>query len=303
MIPPRNPKRKPNPDTMHTSQIHSFSNGMKARLGRLLICATLVMGALQMTAPMLCAQTSESAAAPSAAPKPPATLWREIVHGGWVMIPIGVCSVALIWLTVDSWMRCSRKRLAPDAHVAGARDLFRLGDYVGAYQFCKNNPSPFCDVSRISLSFVGDGQQATEDAMSSELHRASSQIQTRINYLSVLGVCTPMIGLVGTVTGMIKAFKVLGSDGIGDPSKLSAAIGEVLVATAAGLFIAIPAFFFFYMLRNRLLSTMHYLTDAVVSLFRKMPYEHLKDCHVGEEEFFAAIPNWVGEEVAPAPAA
>lgn len=285
---------------MHTSHLHSFSTGMKARLGRLLICGALVMGALQMTAPMLCAQTSESEAPKAIVKK--TSLWEEIKHGGWVMIPIGVCSVALIWLTVDCWMRCSQKRLAPDAHVAGARDLFRLGDYVGAYQFCKNNPSPFCDVSRVSLSFVGDGQQATEEAMASELHRASSQIQTRINYLSVLGVCTPMIGLVGTVTGMIKAFKVLGSDGIGNPSLLSAAIGEVLVATAAGLFIAIPAFFFFYMLRNRLLSTMHYLTDATVSLFRKMPYEHLKDCHVGEEEFFAAVPNWVGEEVAPAAA-
>lgn len=298
-----NQKRKPNIDTMHTSNTHSISNGMKARLGRFLVCATLVMGALQMTAPLLIAQEVESSGATSAAPKKSATLWDEIKHGGWVMVPIGICSVALIWLTVDCWMRSSVKGLAPAAHVAGARDLFRLGDYVGAYQFCKNNPSPFSDVSRVSLSFVGDGQQATEEAMSGELHRASAQIQTRINYLSVLGVCTPMIGLVGTVVGMIKAFKVLGSSGIGDPSQLSAAIGEVLVATAAGLFIAIPAFFFFYMLRNRLQSSMHHLTDAVVSLFRKMPYEHLKDCHVGEEEFFAAVPNWVGAEEAAQPVA
>ena len=183
--------------------------------------------------------------------------------------------------------------------MAGARDLFRLGDYVGAYQFCKNNPSPFCDVSRVALSFLGDGQKATEEAMAGELQRVSSQIQTRINYLSVIGVCTPMIGLVGTVLGMIKAFRTLGTEGIGDPSKLSKAIGEVLVATASGLFIAIPAFFFFYLLRNKLLGSMHYLQDVVVSLFRKMPYEHLKDCHVGEEEFFAATPNWVGEEGAP----
>ena len=255
------------------------------------------MGGLQLMSPMLRAQTPENPEAPKARIEQ-SSMWEEIKKGGWVMIPIGICSVALIWLTVDCWMRCSKQRLAPDAHVAGARDLFRLGDYVGAYQFCKNNPSPFSDVSRVALSFLGDGQQATEEAMAGELQRVSSQIQTRINYLSVIGVCTPMIGLVGTVTGMIKAFKTLGADGIGDPSKLSAAIGEVLVATASGLFIAIPAFFFFYMLRNRLLGSMHHIQDAVVSLFRKMPYEHLKDCHVGEEEFFAATPNWVGEEAA-----
>ena len=60
-----------------------------------------------------------------------------------------------------------------------------------------------------------------------------------------------MIGLLGTVTGMIKAFATLGASGIGDPSGLSAAIGEVLVATASGLVIAIPAFGAFYFLRNR----------------------------------------------------
>jgi biopolymer transport protein ExbB len=267
---------------------------MKSRLARLVVCTMLLLGALQFTAPVLNAQEP----APAKVEPRTETFWDEIVKGGWVMIPIGICSVAMIWLIVDCFMRTSAKRLAPEPHVAGTRDLFRMGDYVGAYQFCKNNPSPFSDVTRISLSFIGDGQQATEDAMAGELHRVSSVIQTRINYLSVLGVCTPMIGLVGTVTGMIKAFKTLGSDGIGDPSKLSAAIGEVLVATASGLFIAIPAFFFFYLLRNKLQGSMHKLQDAVVSLFRKMPYEHLKDCHVGEEEFFAATPNWVGAEEA-----
>ena len=87
--------------------------------------------------------------------------------------------------------------------------------------------------------------------MMGELAKENSHLQTYISYLSVIGVCTPMIGLLGTVTGMIKAFAKLGSSGIGDPSGLSAAIGEVLVATASGLVIAIPAFGAFYFLRNR----------------------------------------------------
>ena len=109
-----------------------------------------------------------------------------------------------------------------------------------------------------------------------------------------------MIGLTGTVTGMMSAFDTLGTSGVGDPSKLSAAIGEVLIATASGLFIAVPAFMFFYFLRNRLQGSMHKLQEVITSLFRKMPYSHLKDAHVGEEEFFAAVPNWVagGGEVA-----
>jgi biopolymer transport protein ExbB len=92
---------------------------------------------------------------------------------------------------------------------------------------------------------------------------------------------------------MIKAFAKLGSSGIGDPSGLSAAIGEVLVATASGLIIAIPAFGAFYFLRNRAAAAIHHVQDVVNSLFRKMPYEALAGVHIGDEELYAAIPNWL----------
>ena len=284
---------------MHMIRSINRSSGLTQTLGRWLLCATLMAGGLQLVRPAL----AEEAPAAGDAPKRiviEESMFDEIKKGGWVMIPIGLCSTALIWLLVDLWMRTAAKKLAPESHVAGTKDLFRMGDYVGAYQHCKNNPSPFSDTVRVGLSFLGDGQSATEEALISELAKVNSQIQTRINYLSVIGVTTPMIGLVGTVTGMIKAFKTLGADGIGDPSKLAAAIGEVLVATASGLFIAIPAFMFFYFMRNKLQGSMHHLQEVVTGLFRKMPYEHLKDCHVGEEEFFAATPNWVGEEQAAA---
>jgi biopolymer transport protein ExbB len=228
----------------------------------------------------------------------------RFIEGGWVMYPITACSIALVWLTVDLWMRTGVKRLAPAAQVAQVQDLFRAGDYVGAYQFCKSSPSAFGNITRVALSFLGDGHEATEAALFTELNKANSAIQTRINYLSVIGVCTPMIGLTGTVTGMMRAFSTLKTSGAGDPAKLSGAIGEVLIATASGLFIAVPAFMFFYFLRNRLQVGMTDLQEIVMSLFRKMPYQHLKDAHVGEEEFYAAIPNWVaGEVVQAAPVA
>ncbi len=118
-------------------------------------------------------------------------------------------------------------------------------------------------------------------------------MNTYISYLSVIGVCTPMIGLLGTVTGMIKAFATLGQSGIGDPSSLSSAIGEVLVATASGLFIAIPAFGAYYYLRNRAAAAVHHIQDVLNQLFRKMPYEQLAGVHIGDEELYANTPNWL----------
>ena len=128
-------------------------------------------------------------------------------------------------------------------------------------------------------------------------------MQYMISYLSVIGVCTPMIGLLGTVFGMKHAFRTLKVSGVGDPSKLSGAISEVLICTALGLLIAIPAFFSFYWLRNRAAKVVHNIQETVNTLFRKFPYEHMAGAHIGDEELFAAVPNWVQQPGGDYPAA
>ncbi len=225
------------------------------------------------------------------------TLWEQIKEGGWVMVPLALCSVATLYLIGDGVMRTGRKRSAPPEYEEAVKSLFRQGDYVGAYNYCKEHPSPLTNVLRVGISMLGEGKQIAEESMMSELAKENSSMQTYISYLSVMGVCTPMIGLVGTVTGMIKAFATLGAAGIGDPSGLSAAIGEVLVATASGLIVAIPAFGAFYFLRNRAAAAVNHIHDVINGLFRKMPYENLAGVHIGDEELYAAIPNWVAHPV------
>nr|MBA2436373.1 MotA/TolQ/ExbB proton channel family protein [Chthoniobacterales bacterium] len=189
------------------------------------------------------------------------TLWEQIKEGGWVMFPIAICSIATLYLIGDGVIRTSRKKTAPPEQEDALKTLFRQGDYVGAHNYCKTNPSPLTNVLRTGISLLGEGKEVAEDGMIGALSKENSQMQTYISYLSVIGVTTPMIGLLGTVTGMIKAFAKLGSSGIGDPSGLSAAIGEVLVATASGLVIAIPAFGAFYFLRNRATDALHHIQD------------------------------------------
>lgn len=226
------------------------------------------------------------------------TLWQQIREGGWVMFPIAICSIATLYLIGDGILRTSREKAVPSEQEEALKTLFRQGDYVAAFDYCKINPSPLTNVLRAGISLLGEGKQVADEGMLSALAKENSHMQTHISYLSVIGVCTPMIGLLGTVTGMIKAFAKLGSSGIGDPSGLSAAIGEVLVATASGLIIAIPAFGAFYFLRNRATASLHHIQDIVNRLFRKMPYETLAGVHLGDDELFAAIPNWVASEAA-----
>jgi len=246
--------------------------------------------ALHAQTPPPAAPAADAAAAPAVHKK---TLWEMIMEGGWVMIPIAAASIFTVYLIGDGVIRTSRNRTIPPDQEAALKDLFRQGDYVGAYNYCKANPSPLSNVVRVGVSLLGDGKAIAEEGMFAELGKENSKIQTWISYLSVIGVCAPMIGLLGTVTGMIKAFATLGSSGIGDPSSLAAAIGEVLVATASGLIIAIPAFGAFYYLRNRAAGALHDIQDIVASLFRKMPYEAFAGAHIGDEELYAADPNWL----------
>jgi len=222
------------------------------------------------------------------------TLLSTYHEGGWVMHLLLICSIAMVWLIIDIWLRTNRPKMTPPEDVTNAQELFRAGDYVGAYQAMKASFSPFAEVMRAGLGSVGYGKDATEEAIYSTVEKVNSTLQTRINYLSVIGVCAPMIGLLGTVGGMKGAFGSLGTAGLsGGVGELAAHIGEVLVATATGLLVAIPAFMAFYFLRNKLQGAVHQLQETSEHLFRNAPYDYLKDADVGQEETYAALPNWV----------
>lgn len=247
---------------------------------------------------LLCLGTASLSAAEPA--KSPAkahnkTLMETLVEGGWVMVPIALMSILTVYLSADGFRMTAISKTSPKDLEDGVKNLFQQGDYVGAYAFCRDNKSPLTNVLRVGISLLGDGKTMAEEGMLAEMQKENSQMSTQINYLSVIGVVTPMIGLLGTVTGMIKAFSTLGTSGIGDPSSLSGAIGEVLVATASGLVIAIPAFGMFYFLRSRATSSIHHIQDIVHHLFRKMPYEALAGVHISGEEIYAAMPNWLTE--------
>ena len=111
--------------------------------------------------------------------------------------------------------------------------------------------------------------------------REANDLKTNTTYFSVIGVVSPMIGLTGTVWGMIGAFKTLGQNGITDPSALAGKIGEVLIATMSGLVVAVPAFVFFYILRARAQSAILHAESQVYRLLDDIPYDQLSGCASG----------------------
>ncbi len=224
------------------------------------------------------------------------TKWERLRLGGWALIPIGLCSVAVIYLIRGGILGTSRTRIAPTGHEQTVKALFRQGDYVSAYAYCRENSSPLSNVLGAGISSLGDGKQVTEEAVTDALATENMQTRTCINHLLMIAICTPAIGLLGTITGLIQIALRLPASAVGDHPGLTADIGKTLIATASGLVIAILALVAFYLLRNRAAASVLRIRDVVKSVFRRMPYEALAGVRLGDEELYAAPKELVQSE-------
>jgi len=204
------------------------------------------------------------------------------------------CSLLVVWLVIDLYQKSGSRRLLPPADVGRMRQCFAQGDYQAALDHCAASRGVFCEAVGAALRHCGAGMGPTEDAVAGALAGGNNRFQTKISYLSVIGVIAPMVGLAGTVLGMIDAFALMGQAGAADPSRLSGAIGHVLHATAGGLIVAIPAFVFYYLLRSRVAHGFHAVGTCVAELFRHFPYEDCRGRAFKGAEPCAARPVWVG---------
>lgn len=214
------------------------------------------------------------------------TLWETIIEGGPLLILIWVAilatSVIMVTLIIQNIMTLKAAKLAPPPLVQSLQQTIASGNYQEAWETCRQNNNYVANVLQAGLSRIGRGKEAVEDAVAEHGLREATLMRTRNSYLSVIGVVAPMIGLLGTVIGMIGAFAVLGASGIKNPQALAARIGEVLIATASGLFIAIPAFIAYYIFRNMSQKCIVVADDTVNNLIIDIPYEELAGVQIGE---------------------
>jgi biopolymer transport protein ExbB len=265
------------------------------------LLAVILLAACSFSNSLL-AQTDAGApaAAPAAAPAPasggaapappgtpgdtgsaPATGTKETTALQFLIL-LGIASVCVVWFTFEGFMLLRPRKLAPPALIARLREALTAGNYQEAWNICKSNKCFLSAVLGAGLERVGRNKDAVEFAIEETAVRESTALKTNTTYLSVIGVVSPMIGLTGTVYGMIKAFHTLGENGISNPSQLAANIGEVLVATMSGLVVAIPAFVFFYVLRARAQGAILYAESQVYGLLDNIPYDQLSGVRIGE---------------------
>jgi len=186
------------------------------------------------------------------------TLKNLILQGGWAMIPLGICSLAVITLFVYNGIQLIRSKFAPLDVQAAVMEQMQACRVRSAIEISATSPTFLGRMLAHSLPKVDAtdpdtlGRDHVEDAMAEFTTKESRGYMTWIGYFSILAQVSPMIGLLGTVSGMIKAFAKLQQEGGANPESLAGNISEALVTTATGLIVAIPALFGYFFFKNKL---------------------------------------------------
>ena len=190
----------------------------------------------------------------------------------WFLMALSIVSIGLIG---NIAMSNQRKAIVPAGIVDEARRLLASGDYRGALEATGRDPSDFSRILHAALSEASHGFAAVLQSLEKTADELATIRLRRIEYLNVLGQVSPMIGLFGTVYGMILAFQaIVGAGGNADPVLLAGGIGTALTTTFWGLVVAIPALSGYGIIRNKIdeLSAEASLTaEELLKQFRPKP--------------------------------
>ncbi len=210
------------------------------------------------TAAALCgALTASAQEIPEAAARTETNFLEIVSAGGVMMFPLALISVIGVVLILLYLVTIRRNAVVSDRFMNNAEAMIRRRDYLGLVAFCHRQNESMARVTQKTLDFFTKYPSASfgevREIAEAEGSRQAGLLSSRITYLADIGSIAPMVGLLGTVLGMIKSFlQISGGDVQGvRQMELAEGVSEALITTAAGLFIGIPALVFYSLFRGR----------------------------------------------------
>ena len=234
-------------------------------------------------APVAAAPAAEHPAASSAQVHSDMNFLTIVTRAGWfgalIWVSLFACSIISVALIVDSYLTIQEKKIAPQQLVSDVRDALAQGDLLKALQCCENTQVPLSRILKAGFSNAEEGFEVVQDAVGVAADMEGEMLMQRVTYLSVISNTTPMLGLIGTVQGMIFAFFNLGTAAAGaaQTNMLAVNISHGLWATAVGLGTAVPAgiyYFFFKMRCTRIILHQEALTLDLIKTLRNVEVVH-----------------------------
>lgn len=185
------------------------------------------------------------AGAPEAADVAVNSVWDFAVKGGWMMVPIAICSLVIVTVAVERLVVLRKKSVIPEGFAAGLWPILERGTPAQseAAAYCEASNSPIGRTVKGGVDRMGQGAESVEKHMIAAGEHEIFMLRRRLRALSVVAAIAPLLGLVGTIFGMIKAFQTvaLSGEALGKTELLAEGIYEAMITTAAGLVVAIPA--------------------------------------------------------------
>jgi biopolymer transport protein ExbB len=163
-----------------------------------------------------------------------------IIKGGIIMIPIILCSIIALAIIIERAYNLTPAKVHPPDFVSKIKGLLNSGKIKEAITICSGTVSPVATIIEAGVLKRKKEREQIKEAIEHAGRQETHQLNKYLTVLATIASIAPLIGLLGTVTGMVKAFGVIAVQGVGDPNALAGGISEALITTVAGLVVAIP---------------------------------------------------------------
>ena len=178
-------------------------------------------------------------------------MFEIIKSGGLLMLPILGCSVVALAIVLERFWSLQKKRVAPENLVAKVWKLDQNNQLNDKKILAIKESSPLGRILAAGLMNRASSRDIMRESIEETGRHAAYELQLFLTTLGTIAAISPLLGLLGTVVGMIQVFAVITSVGVGDPGELANGISKALITTAAGISVAIPAIFFVRYFRRK----------------------------------------------------
>ncbi|RKZ19292.1 MotA/TolQ/ExbB proton channel family protein [bacterium] len=178
-------------------------------------------------------------------------MWEMILAGRYMMIPITAASLVGLAVIIERMYVLRPHRIIVPEIVGVVETMSASDDLSVAYATVERKPGPFANIVKGGLDHANNDWTIIRDVLQETGRQEATRLTRHLGMLETVAAVSPLLGLLGTVLGMIRVFATISSAGLGNPETLSAGISEAMVTTAAGLIIGIPALVAYNWLNGR----------------------------------------------------
>jgi len=191
-------------------------------------------------------------------------VWEMVKSGGWLMLPLVLASILALAIILERAWTLRSRRVAPPDLLADVWTQLQAGALKGDALKRLRDGSPLGALLAAGLVNARHGRAIMKESIEDAASGVVLELERYLSLLGTIALISPLLGLLGTVVGIIEAFLVASSGGLGDPTALAGGISKALVTTAGGIFVAIPAMIMHrYYLRHITMLTVRMEQQAV----------------------------------------